>query len=75
MNTTDFEYLCKIILFLRHMRMKMNQEPSGRYVPPRSIVMMICTKHQIMQVSNQVGQWQEGSRTEDDMNEMENGGW
>ena len=55
--------------------MKINQESNEQYVPPRSIVMMLCTKHQIMQVSNQVGQWQEGSRTEDDMNEMENGGW
>ena len=37
---------------------------------------MLCTKHQIMQVSNPVGQWQEGSHSESgDMDEGENGGW
>lgn len=37
------------------MRMKINQEPSGRYVPPRSKIVMICTCTHILQVSNQVG--------------------
>ena len=56
--------------------MKINQESNERYVPPRSIVMMLCTKHQIMQVSNQVGPWNDGSHTVGgDMDEGENGGW
>ena len=58
------------------MRMKMNQEPSGRYVPPRSKIVMISTRSHIMQVSNPVGQWNDGSHTEGgDMDEGENGGW
>ncbi|MCQ2051577.1 MAG: hypothetical protein MJY74_05175 [Bacteroidaceae bacterium] len=55
--------------------MKMNQEPSGRYVPPRSKIVMICTCTHILQVSNQVGLWNDGSHTQGgDMND-ENGGW
>ena len=57
---------------MRHTRMKTNQESSEQYVPPKSKVIMLCTKHQIMQVSNQVGQWQEGSHSEGgDMNDGE----
>ena len=57
------------------MRMKIYQESSEQYVPPRSIVIMLCTKHQIMQVSNPVGQWQEGSHTVGGDMDDENGGW
>ena len=55
--------------------MKIYQEPSGRYVPPRSIVMMICTSIQIMQVSNQVGQWNDGSHSVGGDMDDENGEW
>ena len=56
--------------------MKMNQESSEQYIPPRSIVMMISTKSHILQVSNQVGQWNEGSHTlGGDMGDDENEGW
>ena len=48
--------------------MKINQESSGRYVPPRVKMVEISTRSHILTVS----QWQEGSHSESgDMNDGE----
>ena len=57
------------------MRMKIYQESSEQYVPPRSKIVMISTRSHIMQVSNPVGQWQEGSHTVGGDMDDENGEW
>ena len=55
--------------------MKIYQESSEQYVPPKSKVMMICTSTHIMQLSNQVGQWNDGSHTVGGDMDEENGEW
>ena len=44
------------------------------YIAPETTAFLALTRIKILQGSP-VNQWQEGSHTEDDMNEMENGGW
>ena len=73
MNTTHYEYLCKIILELSHLHMKINQESNERYVPPRVKMVEISTRSHILSVSDPVSQWESGSSSESDMDEE--GGW